>query len=342
MQLSTLFREVQELGFAGSYQTLTRQVRSGTLRRHCEACAGAKGRATTESSHPPGGGDPARLARAARGAVGRDGPAAGRGTRALGEVPGVVLRGQGHAPPDRRDGRGPAARGRADQAPEDRRDRRWGDPGHPPAGPRVRRRVPALRRGGRHLPGEKGNRKGVVEKANDYLTQAWWRTAEVSTPEQAQASLDRFCERVADLRPRGHATVGVLAAAERLRPVPPQPYHAEVQAPRTVSWGALVSFEGNRYSVPPIFVDSQVVVSVRLGEPRLEISAPPGHADLLGADRSQGGARRREPRCKRQDDCERDGWSPAHGPHPPSLLERITPLRPGQTVRQTAALGQPP
>lgn len=88
----------------------------------------------------------------------------------------------------------------------------------------------------------------MVEKANDYLTQSWWRTAEVATPEQAQVSLDRFCERIADARARGQGTVASLAAGERLRPVPRQPYRAQVQTPRKVSWGALVSFEGNRYS----------------------------------------------------------------------------------------------
>lgn len=46
-------------------------------------------------------------------------------------------------------------------------------------------------------PPRRGNRKGVVEKANDYLAQAWWRTADVTTVEQAQASLDVFCARIA-------------------------------------------------------------------------------------------------------------------------------------------------
>ncbi len=33
-------------------------------------------------------------------------------------------------------------------------------------------------------PPRRGNRNGVVEKANDYLTQASWRTAEMTTTEQ--------------------------------------------------------------------------------------------------------------------------------------------------------------
>jgi transposase len=54
LQASTLLRELVALGFAGSYQTLTRAVRARRLRPHCEACAAAKGRATTEIEHPPG------------------------------------------------------------------------------------------------------------------------------------------------------------------------------------------------------------------------------------------------------------------------------------------------
>jgi hypothetical protein len=125
-------------------------------------------------------------------------------------------------------------------------------------------------------PPRRANRKGVVEKANDYLAQSWWRTAEVSTPEQAQASLDRFCLRVADHRPRGRATVADLARAERVRPAPRRPYQTVVQASRKLSWGALVSFQGNRYSVPPEFVNAAVIVHWPLGERDLEIRSSSG------------------------------------------------------------------
>src|SRR3989337_729977 len=54
LQASALLRELEDLGFSGSYPTLTRQVRSRAPRPHCEACAGAKGRATTEIEHPHG------------------------------------------------------------------------------------------------------------------------------------------------------------------------------------------------------------------------------------------------------------------------------------------------
>jgi transposase len=64
-------------------------------------------------------------------------------------------------------------------------------------------------------PANRPQRKGVVEKAIQYVTQSWWRSAPVSTPAQAQADLDRWCVAVSDRRRRGQRTVGELAAAER-------------------------------------------------------------------------------------------------------------------------------
>jgi len=244
LQLSTLLREVQQLGFAGSYQTFTRQVRSRALRPHCEACAGAKGRATIEIEHPPGaetqldwlelpeapwGGTALLLV----GALAHSAKFRGSFSEAK-DTPHLIAAMDGVF---RRLG-GLTKRLRIDAI----------EGGVIPG---TRRLVPVFADACRHYgvgvdlcPPRRGNRKGVVEKSNDYLAQAWWRTVDVATPERAQASLDRFCERVADRRPRGHATVGVLAATERLRPVPRQPYLADVQVTRKVSWGALVSFEG--------------------------------------------------------------------------------------------------
>lgn len=275
LQLSTLIRELRELGFASSYQTLTREVRDRSLRPHCEACEAAKGRATTEIEHPPGaetqwdwleleapwGGKAYVLT----GALAHSGKVRGyfseaKSTAHLITAVDQVVRRLG----------GLTRRFRIDAI----------EGGVIPG---TRRLVPEFADACSYYgvgvdicPPRRGNRKGVVEKANDYLAQSWWRTAEVAGPEQAQASLDRFCTQVADHRPRAHATVAELAGAERLRPVPRRPYPVLVRAPRKVSWGALVSFEGNRYSVPPEFVNAAVVVSWHPGERDLEIRSLSG------------------------------------------------------------------
>lgn len=51
---TALYDELRALGYARSYQVLTRELRRRGLRPHCEACAGTRGRATIEIDHPPG------------------------------------------------------------------------------------------------------------------------------------------------------------------------------------------------------------------------------------------------------------------------------------------------
>lgn len=244
LQLATLLREVQALGFSGSYQTLTRQVRVRSLRPHCEACSAAKGRATTEITHEPGaetqfdwlelpeapwGGTAIVLVGAlAHSAKFRGSFSEAKDTAHLVAAMDQVLRRLG----------GLTKRVRIDAI----------EGGVIPG---TRRLVPAFADACRHYgvgvdlcPARRGNRKGVVEKANDYLAQAWWRTADVESPEQAQASLDRFCERVADARPRGHATVAELAAAERLRAVPRMPYSRRGPGPSEGELGSPGLFRG--------------------------------------------------------------------------------------------------
>ena len=50
----TLFDELLGMGFPGSYQTLTRQVRARGLRPACQACAHVTKRANAVIEHPPG------------------------------------------------------------------------------------------------------------------------------------------------------------------------------------------------------------------------------------------------------------------------------------------------
>ncbi len=120
-------------------------------------------------------------------------------------------------------------------------------------------------------------RKGVVEKAIDYLTQSWWRTARVGSPAQAQASADRWCVEVADARLRSGRgeprSVAEAAAAEALLALPAAPYPVTVTVERTVSANALVSLWGNRYSVQPSFIDKGVQVTHRHGTDVIEIRA---------------------------------------------------------------------
>ncbi len=125
-------------------------------------------------------------------------------------------------------------------------------------------------------PANRPQRKGVVEKGIQYVTQSWWRAAPVSTLAQAQADLDRWCVAVSDRRRRGQSTVGELAAAEGLLVLPELPFGAEYLEQRVVSREALVEFETNRYSVPPGHAGATVEVRARLGELHLEIYTQAG------------------------------------------------------------------
>jgi hypothetical protein len=136
--------------------------------------------------------------------------------------------------------------------------------------------------GVRICPSRRGQRKGVVEKANHSAAQRWWRTlADELSPTAAQADLDRFCVRVTDARTRRDAggervTVAQLAATEPLQPVPITPYPAAVGVTRTVSAQALVAFRGNTYSVPPGMAGRELIVSARLGAAHLEVATEAG------------------------------------------------------------------
>jgi hypothetical protein len=123
-------------------------------------------------------------------------------------------------------------------------------------------------------PARRPQRKGVVESAINYLTSSWWRTAPVSSLGQAQADLDRWAITVSDRRKRAGATIASLAGQENLMGLPATAFPAVLEAQRIVSRTALVSFEGNRYSVPPGLVGQAVTVRARLGELHLEIISP--------------------------------------------------------------------
>jgi hypothetical protein len=125
-------------------------------------------------------------------------------------------------------------------------------------------------------PPRRPQRKGVVEAAVKYTTKSWWRTAPVTTPAEAQASLESWSVQVADQRSRPDGTVGELGAAEPLLGLPALAYPALIRVERKASRSALVPFESNHYSVPPVFADRVVIVQTRVGEPDLQIISMAG------------------------------------------------------------------
>ncbi len=125
-------------------------------------------------------------------------------------------------------------------------------------------------------PPRRGNRKGVVEKQIHFLTQRWWRTLQASSLAEAQASLDRFCATIGDARRRGDTTVGELGDSEPLLGLPELAYPATTVVTRIVAANALVSVDGNRYSVPPALVGVEVKVRRRLDSDELQVVSPTG------------------------------------------------------------------
>ncbi len=130
-------------------------------------------------------------------------------------------------------------------------------------------------------PPRRGNRKGVVEKVNHTAAQRWWRTLDDDlTVEAAQGSVDRFARVRGDTRLRattdGRSSVAVVAKTEPLSPLPAAPYPVIVSETRTASRQALVSYRGNRYSVPPELAAAQVVVSHPVGAEFCDIATVSG------------------------------------------------------------------
>jgi hypothetical protein len=144
-------------------------------------------------------------------------------------------------------------------------------------------------------PPRRGNRKGVVEKANHAAAQRWWRTlADEVTPAQAQAGIDAVAARV-DGRVRRRngqrTTVGAVADAEPLHPLPLVAFPAELGVERKVSAQGLVDFRGNQYSVPPGMPGAQVSVRLRLGADIVHIATAAGAVVAAHSLAPSGGGR---------------------------------------------------
>jgi transposase len=281
---ATLFDELVVLGFDQSYPTFTRQLRIRQLRPHCERCSAAKGRPVAIIDHPAGEEtqwDWVDLP---------DPPASwGWGSNAS-----LFVGALAHS------GRWRAALAESKDQPHtiDVLDQithklggltrvwrfdRMATVCHPATGRLTASFAGVAKHYGVSVaicPPRRGNRKGVVEKANDTAAQRWWRTLpdDISI-DDAQSSLDRFCVTTGDARRRvvdgERATVATHAARERLV-VPPAPFPATLSVARKVTAQALVAFRGNRYSTPPELANTNVTVVWRLGSPFIDVATPSG------------------------------------------------------------------
>ena len=273
---TALYDEVVVLGFTRSYPTFTRALRQHRLRPHCEACTGVKGRPTIEIPHPPGeeiqwdwlelprapwGGDAHLLV----GTLSHSGKcravfAESEDQAHLVEAIDAVQRRLG----------GTARRWRFDHMPG------VGEIGSDQLLPSFAAVAKYYGVAVDICPARRANRKGAVEKSNDFITGRWWRTMTAATMAEAQLSLDRFLETIGDRRTRGQQTVAAVATTELLLPLPSTPYPATVDVERVVSAACLVAFRGNQYSVLPGMEGRSVLVRHRLGKTTVEVASLSG------------------------------------------------------------------
>jgi transposase len=278
---TVLFAEIGALGYAQSYPTFVRQIRTRDLRPRCEACSGVVGRDTVEIDHPAG--EEIQWDWFER----RRAPWGGTAYVLLGTLP--------HSSRTR----GVLAES-MDQAhlieSMDGVLRRLGGTAHIW---RTDRLATVIRPGTRDVqasfapvakyygavvepcPPRRGNRKGAVEAAVRFTSGRWWRTLSAASPEEAQLSLDRFLAGPGDARLRRTAlgvrtTVGELADAEPLLDLPALPFPATITVERPVDDNATVAFRGNRYSVLPGLSGIIVELRHRLSSATLEIVAASG------------------------------------------------------------------
>lgn len=298
----TLFDEVVALGYDRSYPSFTRALRLRAVRPVCQDCRPAAGRPVAVISHPPGAEtqwDWVELP---------DPPASWDG---YGRTAYLLVGALSHSSK----WRGVLCES-MDQAhladaqhritvklgglTSDWRFDRMSTVVHPATGVVTASYAAIAKYFGvsvKPCPPRRGNRKGVVEKANHSAAQRWWRTLPDDVTEaEAQTSLDRFCEQIGDQRKRrdSHAnrcTVADLATAEPLRPAPARAPIVTITVPRKVTAQALVHYRGNRYSVPPGLALAEVIVTHRAEANTLTIATASGvsvaahhkHPDGAGA-----------------------------------------------------------
>lgn len=281
----TLFDELEDLGFGLSYQSLTRNIRARKLRPACEACRSVTERPNAIITHPPGDEtqwdwlelpDPPQPWGWGKKAYLLVGSLAHSGKWRAALSPSMD---QPHlvAAIDQ------VVRGLGGVSRVWRFDRMATvcDPG---SGRLTASFAGVAKHYGVSVaicPPRRGNRKGVVEKINHTAAQRWWRTlADEATVEAAQVSVDRFARVRGDTRIRattdGRSSVATVAATEPLAPLPAMPYPVILTEARTASRQALVSYRGNRYSVPPQLAAATVAVSHPVGGDHLDIATTGG------------------------------------------------------------------
>ncbi|CAN5270744.1 DDE-type integrase/transposase/recombinase [soil metagenome] len=306
---SALFDEVVALGYGRSYVTFARQVRLRGLRPHCEACQGVRGRDTIEIDHPPGDETQWDWFERRRARWG------GTAYVLLGTLPHssrvrAVLSPSMDQPHliDAMDG----VMRRFGGVTRVWRTDRLATVINPHSGDVQASFAPVAKHYGAVIeacPAGHAWRKGSVESSVRFVSGRWWKTLTATTPQEAQLSLDRFCETVGDARmrpipsswrktvlsdapgtPQGHpddgwvrpdraaqrVTVGELADTEPLRPLPITPYPATITTTSVVAANATVAFRGNRYSVPPGLTGTELTLSHRLGTGSVEVTSPAG------------------------------------------------------------------
>jgi len=280
---SALYDELLDLGYDRSYPTMTRAIRARGLRPACEPCAPTKGRPVAVIDHPPGSetqwdwvelpdppphwgwGTEAHLLVGALSHSGR-----WRGLLCESEDQAHLIEGLHHLA------------GALGGLSKDWRFDRMATVVSPETKKVTATFAAVAKHYGvtvRPCPPRRGNRKGVVEKANHVAAQRFWRTVpdDVSI-EEAQARLDKWCATRGDTRLRatadGRSSVAVIATREPLAPIP-APFPAALAVDRVVSAQALVAYRGNRYFVPPHLHGTTVTVHTRLGSPHLDIATTP-------------------------------------------------------------------
>lgn len=276
---TTLFDEVVGLGFAGSYQAFTASVRRHELRPRCAACAANKHKDRSVIEHPAGEevqwdwlelpdappkwgfGDTAHLLLGVL-------PHSSRWRAWLAEC---------EDQPHLIEGLHQVSIGLGG-LPQRWRFDRMATVCHPGSGRITASFGPVAmyyQLGISICPSRHAWRKGAVEKSAHTIAQRWWRTlGDEVTVSAAQASLDRICVRF-DARQRTRdgvtTTVGELADAEPLRPVP-APFPAVIDVERTVTNQAQIAFRGNTYSLLPGHSGDVVTVRHKLGATTFDVT----------------------------------------------------------------------